>query len=61
MPRLFTELFQSFYLDIQRPVNDNNSQFKRTMGMSPFYTASARYPPLCECDCECVNVNVCVT
>jgi hypothetical protein len=50
MPRFFTELFQSFYLDIQRPVNDNNSQFKRTMGMSPFYTAPARYPPLCECE-----------
>jgi hypothetical protein len=32
--------------------------FKLTMGMAPFYTAPARYPPWCEC--VCVNVNVCL-
>ena len=32
--------------------------FKLTMGMSPFYTAPARYPPWCEC--VCVNVTVCL-
>ena len=32
--------------------------FKLTMGMSPFYTAPARYPPWCEC--VCVNVIVCL-
>ena len=32
--------------------------FKLTMGMSPFYTAPARYPPWCEC--AYVNVSVCL-